>query len=96
MKAKKAIALTKEAADLLPEKLIDADYMNNKSMMYGAGFVAAISIVNKLVDMEEDDEELTPDNIADMTVASCIVTAHISNLADIISVIAGTEKQDED
>lgn len=96
MKAKKAIALTKEAADLLPEKLIDADYMNDKSMMYGAGFVAAISIVNKLVDMKEDDEELTPDNIADMAVASCIVTASISDLADIIGVIADKEKQDED
>ena len=95
MKAKKAIAFTKEVADLLPEKLTDVDYMNDKSTMYGAGFVAAISIINKLIDEEEDDEELTPENIADVVVAGCVMTAQFADVINIIDSFA-KEGHDED
>lgn len=95
MKAKKAIALTKEAADLLPEKLVDADYMNDKSTMYGAGFAAAISVINQLIETEEDDDELTPDCIADRVIASCIVTARFADIVNIVDSLA-KESRNED
>lgn len=95
MKAKKAIAFTKEVADLLPKKLTDADYRNDKSTMYGAGFVSAISVINKLIETEEDDDELTPDNIADVVVGGCIVTAQFADIINIVDAFA-KEAKDED
>ena len=89
MKAKKAIALAGDVADLLPEKLREIDDLNGRSTMYGAGFVTAISIIKSL--MERDDDDVTPDNLADVVVAGCIVTARFDDIIGIIEKEVGNE-----